>query len=109
MPEMTYTYRANRKVELLKEPDQFVVRAGPGDLAAAGFAGAEPVSPSASRVRTAAADLEARMAAARRVATTHHAYRERATGREFLITDRILVTFKPGVSRAQIDALAARY
>src|SRR5262249_15181874 len=31
------------------------------------------------------------------------------TGREFLITDRILVTFKPGVSRAQIDALAARY
>src|SRR5215470_17236250 len=105
----TYTYRAGRRLALRKDPAQFVVRALPDRLTSVGIAAAERVSSASSRVRTDAASLERLMSESRRVATTHHAYYEADTGQEFLITDRIIVTFRDGVSLAQVDAFAGRY
>ena len=107
--EPTYTYRAGEKVALAKEPDQFVVRALPDTLREMGIPGAERLSSHSSRVRTSRANLEPMMAQMREVAPTHHAYTEAATGEEFLITDRILVTFREALTPEQLDAFAAKY
>jgi subtilisin-like proprotein convertase family protein/subtilisin family serine protease len=108
-PEATYTYRAGEKIPLEKAPDQFVVRALPEHLEAMGIDDAERVSPHSSRVTTRVSDLEPEMTRMRNLAPTHHAYTETATGTEFLITDRILVTFREPPPPEQIDAFAARY
>src|SRR5215207_8790417 len=105
----TYTYRNGEKVPLEKAPDQFVVRALPESLEALGITDAEQVSSHSSKVTTRATDLEPEMSRMRHVAPTHHAYSEAATGADFLITDRVLVTFKEPLSAEQIDAFAARY
>jgi subtilisin-like proprotein convertase family protein/subtilisin family serine protease len=105
----TYTYRGGEKVPLEKAPDQFVVRALPEDLAALGVDDAERVSSHSSRVTTRSPDLEPEMSRMRHVAPTHHAYSDPTTGAEFLITDRILITFKDALPPEQIDAFAARY
>ena len=107
--EETYTYRGGVKVVLEKAPDQFVVRALPERLEALGVDDAERVSSHSSRVTTSVLELESDMARMRDVAPTHHAYSEAATGEEFLITDRILVTFKEVLPPEEIDAFAARY
>lgn len=111
MPESepTYTYRAGEKVQLEKAPDQFVVRALPETLEALGIDDAERVSSHSSRVTTRALDLEPEMSRMRNLAPTHHAYTDAATGAEFLITDRILVTFREPLPAEQLDAFAARY
>jgi subtilisin-like proprotein convertase family protein len=111
MPDLepTYTYRAGEKVSLEKEPDQFVVRALPDTLREMGVPNAERLSSHSSRVRTSAANLEPMMARMREVAPTHHAYTDTSTGDEFLITDRILVTFHDALSPEQLDAFAAKY
>src|SRR5262245_11390281 len=95
MPQtnQTYTYRNGRKVALDKSPDQFVVRTCPERLEEEGIDNAERVSSASSRVTTLADDLESMMSAAREVAPTHHAYYDAETGQEFLITDRVIVTF----------------
>ncbi|MFS8085947.1 MAG: peptidase, partial [Acidobacteriota bacterium] len=108
-PEPTYTYRGGEKVPLEKEPDQFVVRALPETLEELGIPDAERLSSHSSRVTTRKRDLEPMMARMREVAPTHHAYTETATGTEFLITDRILVTFREPLPPEQVDAFAARY
>jgi len=105
--EPTYTYRAGEKVALAKEPDQFVVRALPDTLEDMGIPDAERLSTHSSRVRTSRANLEPMMARMREVAPTHHAYTEAVTGEEFLITDRILVTFREALTPEQLDAFAA--
>jgi subtilisin-like proprotein convertase family protein/subtilisin family serine protease len=105
----TYTYRAGRKVTLGKRPDEFVVRALPERLRSVGIADAEQVSSASSRVHTDAGNLEAEMNRSRSLAPTHHAYYLPDTGEEFLITDRIMVTFKAPPSEADLDAFAARY
>lgn len=107
--EPNYTYRGGEKVSIEKEPDQFVVRALPDTLEDLGVTDVERVSSHSSRVRTSRANLEPMMARMRAVAPTHHAYKEAATGSEFLITDRILVTFKEALTPEQLDAFAARY
>jgi subtilisin-like proprotein convertase family protein/subtilisin family serine protease len=104
-----YTYRAGQKILLEKSPDQFVVRASPERLDAAGIANAERVSSSSSRVVTRAGDLEPMMSASRHIAPTHHAYFVAGTGEEFLITDRIFVTFRDAIPDEQVDAFAGRY
>lgn len=111
MPESepTYTYRAGEKIQLEKAPDQFVVRALPETLEALGIDDAERVSSHSSRVTTRALDLEPEMSRMRNLAPTHHAYTDAATGAEFLITDRILVTFREPLPAEQLDAFAARY
>src|SRR5688500_15016125 len=85
--EVTYSYRAGKRIALRKEPNQYIVRALPQKLAQAGITDAEQVSSGSSRVTTRPADLERSMSAARFLAPTHHAYRDAATGHEFLITD----------------------
>jgi subtilisin-like proprotein convertase family protein/subtilisin family serine protease len=42
-------------------------------------------------------------------APTHHAYTIAESGREFLITDRILVTFRRPIPANELDAFAGRY
>ncbi|MFY9553197.1 MAG: proprotein convertase P-domain-containing protein [Blastocatellia bacterium] len=110
MPEDTYTYRGGRKVPLTKAPDQFVVRALPDAVEdQLGIPDAERVSAASSRVTTRARDLEPVMDASRHLAPTHHAYYEAESGEEFLITDRVFVTFRQPPSAEVLDEFAGRY
>lgn len=107
---MTYTYRGGKKLDLEKRPDQFIARALPDTLRAAGIAEAgETVSPGSTRVTVPAHELEATMALSREMAPTHHAYTLADTGQDFLITDRVFVTFKDRLTPEQIAEFAGRY
>jgi subtilisin-like proprotein convertase family protein len=108
-PQQTYTYRAGQKILLEKQPDQFVARALPDELTDLGIMDAEQVSSASSRVTTRATDLEPLMDRSRHLAPTHHAYYEADTGQEFLITDRVFVTFKEPLPDEEIDEFAGRY
>lgn len=104
-----YTYRCGRKVPLKKDPNQFVIRTQPEFLETMGFEETEQVSGSSIRVTTTSDQLEPSMGMFRHIAPTHHAYRKEETGEEFLITDRILVTFRHGTTEDQVDRFAADY
>lgn len=104
-----YTYRAGKKVFLQKKPDQFVVRALPDKLKELGIIDAEQVSSASSRVTTRTADLELMMSNTRNIAPTHHSYSVADTDEEFLITDRIFVTFRRPMAADQVDAFAGHY
>ncbi|HPR05839.1 MAG: proprotein convertase P-domain-containing protein [Zoogloeaceae bacterium] len=107
---MTYTYRGGKKLELAKRPDAFVARALPEALQRAGIADdAEQVSSASSRVRARAQDLDAMMARSRSLGPTHHAYQMADTGEDFLITDRVFVTFKSVLTNDQVAEFAGRY
>lgn len=106
----TYTYRGGKKLPLEKSPDAFVSRALPDTLRSAGISDdAEQVSSGSSRVRGRAQDLEAMMAQARGLAPTHHAYTVADTDQDFLITDRVFVTFREALSDEQVADFAGRY
>src|SRR5215207_10300184 len=105
-PQQTYTYRAGEKIVLEKQPDQFVVRALPERLGDIGITDADQVSSASSRVTTRAGELEPLMSRSRNLAPTHHAYYEAQTGQEFLITDRVFVTFREPLSDEEVDAFA---
>lgn len=107
--ERTYTYRCGQKVDLEKSSDQMVVRALPDQLTDAAIVNAEQVSSASTRITTRASDLDEAMIRSREIAPTHHAYSETETGAEFLITDRVFVTFKEALSDEQVDAFAGRY
>jgi|SRR5215813_2547611 len=98
-----------RKACLKKSPNEFVVRATPEKLQEHGITEAEKISPSSSRVTASEDQLGTMMDQARNVATTHHAYYEAETGKEFLITDRILVTFRDPLPAEKVDEFAGRY
>ncbi len=104
-----YTYRAGQKVPLTKRPDQFVVRALPKKLVDIGITDAEQMSSKSARVQCHTNELESLMDKARELAPTHHAYHLAETDEEFLITDRIFVTFDEAMSAEQIDEFAGRY
>lgn len=105
-----YTYRAGEKIILRKNPDQFVVRALPDELEKTmGITDAKQVSAFSSRVTTRQKDLETLMSRARNIAPTHHAYYIGDTNQEFLITDRIFVTFREPISTEDVGAFAGRY
>lgn len=105
-----YTYRAGEKIILRKNPDQFVVRALPDELEKTmGITDAKQVSAFSSRVTTRQKDLETLMSRARNIAPTHHAYYIGDTNQEFLITDRIFVTFREPISTEEVGAFAGRY
>ncbi|MCP5046810.1 MAG: S8 family serine peptidase, partial [bacterium] len=101
-----YTYRAGKKVPLEKSTDQFVVRELPTTLAAEGFPEPWQVSSASSRVTVDSNKLENMITKARNMFCAHHAYTDTAGGNEFLITDRIIVTFRdaPGVEAVGIFA-----
>jgi subtilisin-like proprotein convertase family protein len=107
--QLTYTYRNGEKVLLEKQPDEFVVRTLPEELEAIGIDDAEQVSSSSSRVNTRAADLEPLMSRSRHLAPTHHAYHVAESGEEFLITDRIFVTFQEALAAEAVAAFAGKY
>ena len=104
-----YTYRNGKKLTLTKKADCFVTRALPGQLSASGFANGEQVSTASTRIHVSESQLESAMFRARGIAPTHHVYRTKKYDEEFLITDRIFVTFSQGVKDDDIDALAAKY
>lgn len=105
-----YTYRAGEKIILRKQADQFVVRALPNELEETmGITDAKQVSASSSRITTRTTDLEALMSRARNVAPTHHAYYIGDTNQEFLITDRVFVTFREPLSAEEVGSFAGRY
>ncbi len=85
------------------------MRALPEELADVGISNAEQVSSASSRVTTRSGNLESLMSRSRHVAPTHHAYYEATTGQEFLLTDRVFVTFREPLSAEQVDEFAGRY
>ena len=87
----TYTYMAGKKIILNKRSDEFVVRMLPEDLSKIGIESGQQMSSLSSRVSVASKQMEQKMAQARSVAPTHHAYELAETKEEFLITDRIFV------------------
>ncbi|MNW28059.1 Calcium-dependent protease precursor [compost metagenome] len=105
-----YTYRGGKKIMLRKQPDQFIVRALPKELEKKiGIIDAKQVSASSSRVITRTIDLETLMSRTRNIAPTHHAYYVAETDKEFLITDRIIVTFREPISPEEVGSFAGRY
>src|SRR4030095_2503242 len=105
-----YTYRNGKKIYLKKEADQFVVRAKPEDLPTMGITGdVEKVSPSSTRVTVNKEMLDPAMEKAREKVTTHHAYTQEDSGTEFLITDRIIVTFKKPPTNDVLNTFIAKY
>jgi subtilisin-like proprotein convertase family protein/subtilisin family serine protease len=104
-----YTYRAGEKLDLAKSPDRFVVRAKPEQLEKLGFEGAQQVSSASSRVTVTPEQLDAAMEQARAFAPAHHAYQVADSGEDFLITDRILVTFKTDIDATQVSEFAGKY
>ncbi|MED4286454.1 S8 family serine peptidase [Priestia megaterium] len=105
-----YTYRAGQKVKLKKKMDQFVVRALPDELEKkVGITDAKQVSPSSSRVTTRTTDLESLMNRAKGIAPTHHAYYVADTDKEFLITDRVFVTFRKPLPPEEVGSFAGKY
>ncbi|MCM4151503.1 peptidase [Arenibacter sp. N53] len=108
--ERLYTYRNGKKVYLKKESDQFVVRALPAELEKMGITkDVEKVSSASSRVKVKSNKLDSEIADMRKEAVTHHAYKQEANNEEFLITDRIIVTFKKSVSNEQLSKFIAKY
>ena len=105
----TYTYRNGEKLELTKSPDEFVVRTAPINLPTTRFSRAEQVSPASFKLTTNPADLDAAMAIARETAVAHHAYYTADTDEEFLITDRVFVTFKATPTTDELDVFSGRY
>jgi subtilisin-like proprotein convertase family protein len=102
-----YTYRAGEKLLLKKRPDQFVIRRLPSELPVAGET--LRVSSASTRVTCAATELEGLMAQSRQSAVTHHAYDTADTGQEFLITDRIIVTFDNPKTPEEVGEFAGKY
>lgn len=105
----TYTYRCGKKVELEKSTDEIVIRALPDNLIDAAIEGAEQVSSASTKIKVSKPELEGLMKRSRTSVPTHHAYYESESGCEFLITDRVFVTFKTALSDAQVDEFAGRY
>jgi hypothetical protein len=77
---MTHTYQSGQRVSLRKAPDAFAVRLLPAAAKAAGLVDSVQVSSASSRVRVSRSGLESVMDSARKLAPTHHAYVDEATG-----------------------------
>ena len=110
--KFVYTYRCGQKLKLKKRPDQFVVRRLPDDLPGElhrGAADVEQTSSSSARVTCEPVNLEDLMTESRMLAPTHHAYEAVEAGDEFLITDRILVSFKDVLGTEDLGAFAGKY
>lgn len=104
-----YTYRNGKKVVLYKKDDEFVIRAQPEALAMPEATMVEHLSPRATRMHVAPAQLEEAMTASRIIGPTHHAYYQKDTNQSFDITDRILVTFKTAPSDVELSTFINKY
>src|ERR1700741_650686 len=106
-PNIVYTYRGGRRIALRKSADEFVVRATGPAVDAVGARKAIQMASASTRLTVRPEEMGAKMAKAREIAPTHHAYQVADTDAEFLITDRVMVRFKPGTPVEAIDALMA--
>ena len=104
-----YTYRGGRKLPLVKSDEQMVVRLEGAELDRLNLPEGEQVSPAATRITLGPGLFEEAMRSAREHAPTHHAYYEEESGNEFLITDRIFVSFHQDISDIDLDDFAGRY
>ncbi|HSF89187.1 MAG TPA: S8 family serine peptidase, partial [Saprospiraceae bacterium] len=104
-----YTYRNGKKVYLTKQPDQFVVRKTLEEVEKMGIRRGESVSPHSTRVTVTRETLDPIMEEMRRDSVTHHAYTQDENNAEFLITDRIIVTFKAAATDEQLNTFIAKY
>ena len=109
-----YTYRAGKRIELKKRPAQLVIRALPEDLNDDVISGVsssrlEQVSSASTRMIVEESQLENMMVSGRKIAPTHHAYVDQSTGSDFLITDRIFVSFEEVADLDYLNAFAAKY
>lgn len=106
----TYTYRKGKKVYLVKEQDQLVVRETPEAMERMGFHGPlQQVSPQSTRLSVKSEDLDSTLSEIRKEAVAHHAYKQESNGAEFLITDRIMITFKEEAGNDVLSAFIAKY
>ena len=105
----SYTYRNGQKIALKKRPGQIVIRARGEQLRAAHLPTGETMSPASERVSCTPEELETLMSKARHIAPTHHAYDLADSGEEFLITDRIFVTFKDTLPSEDVAVFAGQY
>jgi subtilisin family serine protease len=116
------TYRRGRPVVLAKRGDAFVVRAPTAAATTVRLpAGAslEPMSPASTRVVLPSRETRGDWLGARRDQlmdrfrargiVTHHSYASDRTGAEFLVTDRVFVSFTRSLSKAALDDFAQRY
>jgi subtilisin family serine protease len=107
-PTSFYTYRDGQKIDLKKHPDQFIVRQHP-DALPPSMSAYERVSGGSVRVHCDEKKLESLMTEARILATAHHGYEQTDTGEDFLITDRIIVTFKLPPSVDELGRFLGKY
>ena len=105
----TYTYRCGERVELEKSTDEIVVRALPAALDDASIVGNEQVSSASTKIKVSKPELEGLMSRSRTSAPTHHAYYETESGSEFLITERIFVTFKRALPDTKVNEFANQW
>jgi subtilisin family serine protease len=119
---MARTYRRGRPVQLGKRVDAFVVRSLPSDGAGITLpdgCGLEPVSPASTRVVLPASErrsdelevLRDELMDQTRATglVTHHAYDSSRSGAEFLLTDRVFVTFRRPVTQDVLTEFEQRY
>lgn len=104
-----YTYRCGEKKALKKRPDEFVIRQLPDELPETFPANKEQMSSRSTRIKVKPNELESMMKKGRQIAPTHHSYEDPESGADFLITDRVIVTFDDGVSMEEVGALAGKY
>lgn len=105
-----YTYRKGKKVYLKKEQDLIVVRGTPKTMERMGFHGnLQQVSSNSTRLGVEIEELDSTLDEIRKEAVAHHAYTQESTGAEFLITDRIMITFKEDPTNEVLSAFMAKY
>jgi subtilisin-like proprotein convertase family protein/subtilisin family serine protease len=104
-----YTYRGGEKVVLSKVRDQLIARVEPDKLAEMGFQNAQQVSSASSRITVAPSKLDDAINQLRQVAPTHHAYQVAETGEDYLISDRVLITFKQALADQAVSEFAGKY
>lgn len=105
-----YTYVDGRKIELEKEPDAFVARASREDLEHLAADAPQQMSSASFHVSVDREALDTHMEALRSKAmVVHHAYRTATSGRPFLLTDRVVVSFDQPPGERKAADFAARH
>ncbi len=104
-----YTYRCGEKIMLERRTDQFVVRSLPKRLPERLQPNAEQMSSMSTRVTVNPDELHNEMEEARKMGPTQFAYQQAGTDEEFLMTDRIIVTFHHAISIEDLGKFAGEH
>ncbi|MCP3911592.1 MAG: S8 family serine peptidase [Actinomycetia bacterium] len=104
--EPTYTYRGGVRLDLTKGDDTFVVRVLLDEANAMGLDALEQVSSASTVVRCDSDERDRQMGEVRESEVAHHSYRT-ADGTELLITDRVYVAHRDGLTPEELARFAA--